>query len=309
MSPPAPHVLPSSFLAYAESSNPQAIARSSEDFRWDLDAPGVVHGAFLVERMRSYGGRFPLIDRYQERLIRGAHAFGLHEESLSDCFRSVVRDVMDWNATHISLQNGKDVGLAFVVTPDDSELHSGWRAICYLTGLPYPKMKQWYANGMPLGSSSHRYVPDACVSAEIKHRSRLHYYLADRQVRQSGRGEAALLQSINGFITDTSVANILLVDSAGRWSSPLEAHRGVTLREIEFLLVQLGIRLEYRDHTMDEMLSARERILVGTTAAIWSVSDWNGQSMGNQSRESLRWLQSLWSQHVGCDFVFQANNA
>ena len=77
-----------------------------------------------------------------------------------------------------------------------------------------------------------RQVPAECWPAELKCRSRMHYYLAERRAAEISPGIRALLVDAEGFVTETSTSNLLvyraeegLVSTRTKESSPGSACR------------------------------------------------------------------------------------
>ena len=54
--------------------------------------------------------------------------------------------------------------------------------------------------------------PRACWPPELKCRSRMHYYLADRQADARYPGSRALMLDVDGFVTETTTSNIVLFE-------------------------------------------------------------------------------------------------
>ena len=59
-----------------------------------------------------------------------------------------------------------------------------------------------------------RQIPPQCVDPKIKCRSRMHYFLADQEARLVDP-EASDAAELAGNVTETSTANIILVEPAG----------------------------------------------------------------------------------------------
>src|SRR5207248_1360450 len=86
-----------------------------------------------------------------------------------------------------------------------------------------------YRDGIECGATlvvpSVRQLPPVCVDPHIKMRSRMHWYLADREAQRLEPGALALLLDQDGMITETAAANVLFV-LEGKVISPLAASVG-----------------------------------------------------------------------------------
>src|SRR5262245_32666482 len=77
--------------------------------------------------------------------------------------------------------------------------------------LPYARYRRLIESGADLILPQVRQIPAACIDPRIKQRSRLHWWLADREVQAVHPGAQALLLDEQGHITETATANIAIV--------------------------------------------------------------------------------------------------
>ncbi len=87
----------------------------------------------------------------------------------------------------------------------------------------------------------------------MKTRSRMHYYLADQLAATSPLPHAgAVMLSLEGHITESSTANLLMIDGDQLVSPPIESVlHGLSLRRTVRLAEQNGIRVRYENITVD----------------------------------------------------------
>src|SRR5262245_19255292 len=76
--------------------------------------------------------------------------------------------------------------------------------------LPFARYRPWIEHGAVLVTPSVRAVPRECVDPHIKQRSRMHWWLADREAQLTQPGAQALLLDLDGNVTETASANILI---------------------------------------------------------------------------------------------------
>jgi branched-subunit amino acid aminotransferase/4-amino-4-deoxychorismate lyase len=145
---------------------------------------------------------------------------------------------------------------------------------------------------------------------EIKCRSRMHYYRASQQARQSDPHAAALLLDEHGNISETPIANVVLYFAEeGLVSPPVSSILpGISLGFLRQLADQRNIPVAYRAITPDELLKADEILLTSTPYCILPATRVNGQTVG-QGRPGPIFSSLIrdWGQRVGCDIIEQAS--
>ncbi len=65
---------------------------------------------------------------------------------------------------------------------------------------------------MPAPDVNYCVIPNSVFPTSIKHRSRVHYWLADRNVRCTNSQNVAVLMDTEKRLGDSSIANLLFVD-------------------------------------------------------------------------------------------------
>lgn len=284
------------------------------EIQWSLTDLGPMHGAILVERLRTFGTVPFQLDRHATRFAEGALALGIDlaaDPEYKKRFSTVVNELIHRNLKLV--HESGEVGIVILLSPGDEgwghslDAQPSWKA--HLIPIPWKRLADWYAHGCSLVTTHHRNVPPSCWSPSIKARSRLHYYMADREVHQRHPGSVALLLNMEGEISETSVANVLIVDKQGHlWSPPRSGIlNGVSLDFLEELAAQEGFRLGYRTLLPQDLLQAHEVFLVGTTGCIWPVDRIDGTMIASGGwGEMTRRLAQAWKNHIGLDFMAQA---
>src|SRR5262249_28372922 len=138
-----------------------------------------------------------------------------------------------------------------------------------------------------------------------KQRSRLHWWLADREARDIAPGAWALLLDTGGHVTETAAANFLLVKGGAVLSPPRPTVLdGISLRVTEELCRDLGIPFAERPMTGADCRAADEALLTGTAFCLAGVS--------RLGETTLPWpgpvteaLAAAWSRLVGLDYRAQ----
>ena len=100
----------------------------------------------------------------------------------------------NWSRNHELLAEGDDLGLSMFVTPGPyatlagrDVATSGPTVGLHTYPLPYQLWREKYTSGERLVTPQIRQVPPECWPAQLKCRSRMHYYLADKEAGRAAR--------------------------------------------------------------------------------------------------------------------------
>src|SRR5207249_910816 len=107
--------------------------------------------------------------------------------------------------------------------------------------LPVERYRHFYELGIDLVVPETRHVPIQCVDPHIKQRSRMTWWLAQRQAQAIEPGSQALLLDRNGNVTETAAANFLIVRKGTVISPPRKnILEGISLLVVRELCAELA---------------------------------------------------------------------
>jgi branched-subunit amino acid aminotransferase/4-amino-4-deoxychorismate lyase len=175
--------------------------------------------------------------------------------------------------------------------------------------LPFQLWSDKYAAGQRLVTTDVEQVPASSWPPELKCRSRMHYYLADRYARNIDPQARGLLLDRQGYVVEASTANVIVyVRDEGLVSPPRASILpGVSLAFLEELAGQLGLAFTYRDLSISDVAEADEVLLSSTSPCLLPVVSFNGRPVGTgKPGEVLRRCLHAWGRHVGVDIPGQA---
>ncbi|MCI0378484.1 MAG: aminotransferase class IV [Gemmataceae bacterium] len=165
--------------------------------------------------------------------------------------------------------------------------------------LPFARYRPLIQNGASLVIPSVRQIPKDCIDPRIKMRSRMHWWLAEREVRRTNSGAAALLLDADGYVTETSAANVVVVRGNTILSPPLDRIlNGISLQVARELCAELGLGFKEQPLLPKDLLAAYEILLLSTPYCIVSVSRFMGQSAPFRGPVFARLLRA-WDARVG----------
>ncbi|MEE8453102.1 MAG: aminotransferase class IV, partial [Thermoguttaceae bacterium] len=273
---------------------------------------GFVLGTTVAEQLRTFAGELFRLDDHLDRLQQALQIVGVDPGMTLDELGRIGRELVARN--HRLLAPGDDLGLSIVVTPGPYPTYGGpvsaEPTVCLHTyPLPFRLWVQQYGRGQSLVTTDVRQVSSKCWPPELKCRSRMHYYLADRSAAAIEPGGRALLLDDDGLVTETSTANILVFRSDEGLISPPAAKilHGISLAEAFELAKTLGVTVVQRDLTPQDVATADEVLLGSTPLCLLPVTRFNGRPIGDGKPGDLfRRLLDAWSESVGVDIVAQA---
>jgi branched-subunit amino acid aminotransferase/4-amino-4-deoxychorismate lyase len=273
---------------------------------------GLLQGVTIAEQLRTFRGKLFRLDLHLERLARSLEIVGIRPDLPLAELGQIATELAEQNRK--LLDPADDQGVTIFVTPGPMAAFAnlagqrGPTIGIHTQPLPFGQWAEKYRTGESLVVTEVMQVPAACWPAELKCRSRMHYYLADRKARAIEPSSRALLLDEHGFVTEASTANILIyLDGAGLVSPPKEhILPGVTVAVVEELAAQLGIPFSHRDLSVDDVARAEEALLCSTSPCVWSVTRLNGQPIGDGKPGPIAArLRATWSEMVGFDIEEQ----
>jgi branched-subunit amino acid aminotransferase/4-amino-4-deoxychorismate lyase len=217
---------------------------------------------------------------------------------------------------HQLLSDGDDLGLSLFVTPGPYSTFAPADADSPTVGmhtypLPFHLWAQNYKKGQRLVVSDIRQVPSQCWPAELKCRSRMHYYLADRQAALVDAGARAVLLDLEGHVIEASTANLVIWHrDIGLISPPRDTILpGVSVAVLEELAGKLDIPFIHRSIGVEDLRAADEVLLSSTSPCVWPVVAVDGLPIGKgQPGTVFQQLLDAWSDLAECDVQRQAEH-
>ena len=143
---------------------------------------GAMHGAILVERIRSFGQQLLDLQPHLARLGRGMDLLGLDSNLFLRQLEASIAEMLA--KSQALLKDQSDASLCVVVTPGD--FFSGKQIHGFVHWLPIPwrKLAHWYQFGTTLVRVQYASGAGECWPSNIKSRSRLNY---SSRLNRSGR--------------------------------------------------------------------------------------------------------------------------
>jgi branched-subunit amino acid aminotransferase/4-amino-4-deoxychorismate lyase len=278
---------------------------SASDLHISVDDLGFLVAATVTERLRSFGGKVFRLPEHIDRLRNSLKIVGLDSSTICNQIETAIPEFVRSN--HALIDAGDDWSIIAFVTPGIS----GTQPTVCVHGYPLP-FKSWSAQfetGLPVVVSRFRQVPPNSVPPQLKCRSRMHFYLADREAAARQPGARAILLDQDGFVAEATTANVIIFRQGEGFISPPHDNilAGVSLGVVEELAKQIDVLFITRRFTEGEFCSADEALLTSTSICALPIVECNGRPIGaDQPGPTYRRLLSAWNNLVGLDIAEQA---
>jgi len=283
----------------------------------DLAVPvgdaGFVLGATVTEQLRTFRGQLFLVAEHLQRLAASLAAVGIEPDVSADTLADAATQVAASHVAGVDFMTDSDLGLVIFVTPGDLPAQHGGRGgqprvMVHAFPLAFPLWAHGYDDGVALRSVTVRQVPEACWPLHAKVRSRLHYFLADREAHAAEPGARAVVAHADGRISETSTANVaIVVEDTVVTPPPTDALPGVSLAFARGLAAREGIAWRERSLTAADLAGAAEILLTSTPNCILPATRFDGRPVGTgRPGPVFERLLAAWSAEVGLDIAAQA---
>ena len=265
---------------------------------------GFAMGVTVTERLRTFGGKVYRKTEHLARLQRSLEQVGLDHQALMDEIDSAIDEFVVRHESQFSA--GDDWAIVAFATPGSG---SGPTVCVHGFPLAFGDWAHQFTAGVKLRLSSFRQVPPNCWPAEIKCRSRLHYYLADEEVRQVDPDCRALLLDQDGFVAEASTANVVVYTQSDGLRTPRfgKVLKGVSVGVIEELAAQLGVAYREVDITPEELPAADEIWLASTSVCMLPVTQVDDSPIsGGKPGPMYAQFLNAWGELVDTNIAQQA---
>lgn len=279
----------------------------NEQLAIPIDDLGFTLGVTIVERMRTFGGQIFRLEEHLGRLEQSLKIVGWNASAILSEITAAINQWSQKNSGVIAA--GDDWYVVCFVTPGKTPdaVHP---TLCVHGGpLAFHTYAKHYTNGLQTHIVETRQVPPNCWSAEIKCRSRLHYYLADREARAINPSARGILLDQEGFVGEGSTANVVAYFADRGLVTPFRSKvlPGVSQQVLFEIADALGIPHMEADILPEELLGADEVYFTSTSVCLLPVTQINESMIGDGKPGPIfEQLIQAWSGLVGVEIVSQA---
>jgi branched-subunit amino acid aminotransferase/4-amino-4-deoxychorismate lyase len=273
---------------------------------------GFVLGATVSEQVRTFGGKPYRLDEHLARLRRGLRITAIDPVATTEQVASWAEELTA--ANHRLLDPADDLGLSIFVTPGPYPTMAPAGTDCEPTigmstyPLPFGLWADRYEAGERLAVSAVRQVSAESWPRELKCRSRMHYFLAEKDVRRRHPGARPLLLDELGNINETPTANVVGIDGGGLITPGREATLpGVSQHSVVELARAAGLGYREASLSPDAAKALSELWIASTPFCLLPVVRLDDAVIGDGRPGPLfKKMLEAWSTSVGVDIAGQA---
>jgi branched-chain amino acid aminotransferase len=279
-----------------------------EEARIPLDDAGFVCGATVTDLCRTFGHQLFRLSDHVSRFRQSCQLARIPQPISDD---EVIHLAEELTATNAALlPHNQDLTMVMFATPGPIGYYAGMQMRVeeetptfgmHTFPLPTWRYAPLFREGAHLVVPTTRQISEKSVGPCIKHRSRLHWWIAGQEARETEENAWALLLDAEGHVTETAAANFLMVKDSTVYSPPRSSILGgISLLTIEEICQDLRILFEERQLTVKDCQEADEAFLTGTSFCLAGVSQLNGHSIPWPGKV-FESLLAAWNERVGLD--------
>lgn len=277
---------------------------------------GVMQAAAVFEMTRSFRGVTFKLDEHLERLRLSMRALKF---DIGECARTLVSESLKRCCLEVIARNdhgpGEEHRLLICVSPGPAPMYreiAGDGPTVLITDFPLrfttAGLGRQFTDGGTAIISSIQQVPDACVPSHAKHRSRLHFHLAQEEAKRKGMDWAIMTQDIrdDSYLAECPGANIFLVKDGLLVTPESGCLFGISRATILELADSLALKHDVYDISTYAIERADEVFVTGTPFCAISIVKVGDQVIGDGTPGPVyKRLLAAWSESVSTDIAGQ----
>ncbi|HOJ31665.1 MAG TPA: aminotransferase class IV [bacterium] len=268
----------------------------------------IMLGDTATESTRTFRHQPFKLDKHIERLYQSLKLMHIHLELNPREMEKITLEVFEKNLP--LLPEDEEYWIVHNISRGTFLVGVAYKALCptvmiFCLPLNQKEYAMYYKTGVHAIVPEIRQIPYSCIDPRIKHRSRLHFVIADMEVRKIDPQGFCLLLDIDGNVTENKGANFFMVKK-GVLITPSTKNclAGISRATVLELSEELGIHSEERDITPEEICDADEAFFTSTPYCILPITKFNGRPVGEGTPGKITQLfLDAWSKKVGINIV------
>jgi branched-subunit amino acid aminotransferase/4-amino-4-deoxychorismate lyase len=275
---------------------------------------GIVLGATLTEMTRTFRHQPYRAEDHVARLYRSLKYAGIAAPLSPEEMLARTHELAEANCR--LLRSDEDLGIVHFVTPGENALYAGSAGvtgpmtptICiHSFPLRFSIWQHLYAQGAHVVTPSIRHIPPQCIDPKMKNRSRLHWFLAEKQSQAADPRAITLLLDLDGNVTECAGSNFVITQGS-TIITPTTRNIlwGISLQTVKELAPSIGMEFIEKDFQPYDVVNADEAWLTTTPYCLAPCTKINSIPIGNgKPGPRFKAMLGAWSQRVGMDIEAQ----
>ena len=272
-------------------------------------------GDMVHENTRTYGHRLFKLREHMERLYNSMAAVEIDCGLTLEQMEEVTLDLLKRNEHTLAPE--EDCFFIHDVSRGPHEYYAeafpeglGPTIGIYLwplTSILANRVKE-YDSGVNAVIPRQRHVPARFIDPKVKSRSRLHYQMAELEMKRWGPDAWAILLDEDGFLTEGTGSNFFLVkDGTVLSPEPRNILRGVTRQTVIEMAEKTGIAFVEKNLEPYDAMTADEAFFTTTSIFMMPATRFNDRPIGDGEVGPIyRRLANAFIESIGVDFIEQA---
>lgn len=221
-----------------------------------LHDAGFVMGATVTDMSRSFAHKPFMLTEHIQRFMAHSEACFIKIKASELELLNAAKELVERNC--LLLKPDEDLALVLFATPGPIGFYLGESGGAgddlptlgmHTFKLPFHRYRPWIEHGAELITSSFLQPSPLSINPTVKQRSRMHWWVAEREVKKRSATAMALLLDENGFLTETASSNLLILKDAGKSDGdikiltpkPDKVLDGIALRIVKSFAQESGI--------------------------------------------------------------------
>lgn len=275
---------------------------------------GIVLGATVTEMTRTFQHRPFRAEDHVARLYRSLRYCGIAVPLSPEEMLAKTMELAEANCKQLS--SGEDIGIVHFVTPGENALYAGSAGaagplkptICiHSFPLRFGMWRHLFVEGAHVVTPSIRHIPPQCLEPKMKNRSRLHWFLADKQSQNVDPRAVTLLLDLDGNVTECSGSNFVIVRDR-TIVSPTRRNIlwGISLQTVKELAPATGLEFVEQDFQAFDVVNADEAWLTTTPYCLAPCTKINNIPIADgKPGPWFKKMLAAWSTRVGMNIEAQ----
>ncbi|MBI5801631.1 MAG: aminotransferase class IV [Verrucomicrobia bacterium] len=275
---------------------------------------GLVLGATLTEMTRTFRHQPFRAEEHVARLYRSLKYSGITVPLTQEEMLARTRELAEANCK--LLRPDEDIGIVHFVTPGEHAMYAGSAGaaapltptICiHSFPLRFIMWRHLFVEGAHVVTPSIRHIPPQCIEPKMKNRSRLHWFLADKQSQAVDPRAITLLLDLEGNVTECAGSNFVIIkDHTIISPTTRNILWGVSLQTVKELAPNLGMEFVEKEFQPYDVVNADEAWLTTTPYCLAPCTKINNIPIGTgKPGPMFQQMLAAWSRRVGMDIEAQ----
>ena len=300
-------------MAHQQNPNPSPLVAWKNGHWLPLDQAGPsladtgwVQGVTVVDVLRTVQGEPFLLDRHLDRFFRDCKSLAIETRWNRETMAEVVHQLLVKNK--VGPNPHRAWSIILLATPGPlphyaSREPSGATQIVHGFPLPTARYSPWFSEGARLVASPVLASIPGPIDPRIKHRSRLHWWMAQQRASRENPGALPVLLTPNGEVTETALAHLAWVTQrSGRDLLIIPPEElvldGISLNLALELAKKIGLPIERAPFGWKDLQGAKEAFITGSGFGLCGVSRVGHTSLPFPGPYTQQ-LQQAWSTFAG----------